>query len=185
MTSGRFLLGAVLAASALAACEAGAPDEAVVPAEPPAGPAPLPAQAAEVPEGATRQEQAALVDPDCRVVAEAYLGALERGAYAVAAEFWDDPVIDGERLAALFAAYRTPRVEIADIQEDGGSGSLYCTITGALSDSSDPRVALRQGQLVLRRVNDVSGAEEEQLPWTLRSSSFIEPMERSGRGGPA
>jgi hypothetical protein len=117
------------------------------------------------------------------VVVEAYLGALERNAYDVAAEFWDDPVIDGERLAALYSGYNTPRVEIAEIQEEAAAGSLYCTVTGALSDSSDPRIAPQQGEIVLRRVNDLPGAPEAQLRWSLRSSSFIEPMERSSRGG--
>jgi hypothetical protein len=73
-------------------------------------------------------------------------------------------------------------VEIAEIQEEGAAGSLYCTVTGALVDSSDPRVAPEQGEIVLRRVNDVPGASEAQRSWSLRSSSFVEPMERSGRG---
>lgn len=184
MRGGR-LFGAVMACAALAACDAGAPDEVAAPPGLPATSAARPSQAADFPADATREEQVALVDRDCRVVAEAYFGALERGAYPVAAEFWDDPVIDGVRLAALFDGYRTPRVEIANIQEEGAAGSRYCTITGALSDSSDPRVALRQGQIVLRRVNDVPGAAEEQLRWTIRSSTFIEPMERSSRGAPA
>ncbi len=173
---------AVLAALALAACDASAPEEGSAP-EAPASPASSPAApAADQEIAATPGEQGALQSHDCRVFVEAYLGALERNAYDVAAEFWDDPVIDGERLGALHSGFMTPRVEIVEIQEEGAAGSLYCTVTGVLVDSSDPRVAPEQGEIVLRRVNDVPGASGAQRRWALRSSSFVEPMERSGRG---
>lgn len=168
---------------ALAACDGGD-------AEPqePAGEA-LPQQSAPdfpPPPAQPSAEQMALLDSrDCRMVAQAYLDAIAGSDFDFAARIWDDPVIDAARLAARFAEYEAPAVEIADIQEEGAAGSLYCTVTGALSDIADPAHEPQSGELVLRRVNDVPGATEQQLRWTLRSSTFIEPMERSTRGGPA
>jgi len=175
---------ATIAALALSACDRATPgEEPAAPAEQqtPAPPA-LPA-AAPRPPVLTPEEEAALGNRDCRVVAEAYLGAIERSAFEAAAEFWDDPVIDGERLAALYSGYLTPRIDLTGIQEEGAAGSLYCTVSGTLGDSSDPRTPSEPGEIVLRRVNDVPGASPDQLRWTVRSSSFVEPMERSGRGG--
>lgn len=130
-------------------------------------------------------EVAALESRDCRTVARTYFDAIATKKFDFAARFWDDPVIDGPRLRALFAEYGQPAVEISNVQEEGAAGTLYCTVTGALSDLADPTKPLRTGELQLRRTNDVPGATEQQLRWTARSSTFIEPMERSGTGEPA
>ena len=128
---------------------------------------------------------AALDSRDCRTVAEAYIDAVARRDFTFAALVWDDPVIDEARLAALFEGYGAPTIEIADLRMEGAAGSAFCTVTGALTDPADPARPPRQGEIVLRRVNDVPGATPEQLRWTIRSSTFVEPMERSGRGEPA
>jgi len=151
-----------------------APTTAATP-DPLATPAALPPQVADYP---------ALESRDCRVVAEFYLTAVGEGDFARAALVWDDPVIDAARLEALFAGYQRPQVTIADVMEEGAAGSLYCTVTGALIDAADPAKAPAQGTLQLRRVNDVPGATPDQLRWTIRQSTFVEPMERSGRGQP-
>jgi len=119
------------------------------------------------------------------VVAQFYLTAIEERDFARAALVWDDPVIDAARLEALFTGYQRPQITIADLMEEGAAGSLYCTVTGALSDAADPAKAPAQGTLQLRRVNDVPGAAPGQLRWTIRQSTFVDPMERSGRGEPA
>lgn len=172
---------AALAVLAVAACGE-APEREPVATVDLEGRAGDPAPAAPAPTGATAEQLAALDNRDCRVVAEAFFDAVARGAFAYAELFWDDPVIDDARLAALFSGYVTPRVKIADVQEEGAAGTLYCRVTGALVDASDPRVVPRQGKIVLRRANDVPGASTQQLRWTIVSSTFIEPMERSGRG---
>ena len=164
-------------AMALAACSG----EPAPPADPAprvglATPAPLPPQADDVP---------ALASRDCETVARFYFDAIGEGAFERAALVWDDPVIDGERLRALFAATRQPRFTIEAVQEEGAAGSLYCTVEGALSDAADPASPPRTGTIELRRVNDVPGATPDQLRWTIRRSTFIEAMERSGRGEPA
>jgi len=107
---------------------------------------------------------------------------VEERDFARAALVWDDPVIDAARLEALFAGYTRPRVSIGDVTEEGAAGSLYCTVAGVLTDATDTATAPVEGTLQLRRVNDVPGATPDQLRWTIRQSTFVEPMERSGRG---
>jgi len=152
-------------------------------------PAPEPTEAAVIGAGEVRlPPQAgdfpALASKDCAEVAQFYLDAIAAGEWPQAALVWDDPVIDGARLAAVFAGYGEPKVDPAAPQVEGAAGSLYCTVAGTLTDAGDPAKAPLEGALVLRRVNDVPGATPEQLRWTLRSSSFVESLERSTRGEP-
>ena len=169
----------------LAACDGG---EAPADEQLAAAPNPPPGDQAlnpRPPQPPTPEQMATLESRDCRAVAQAYFDALALGEFGFAARFWDDPVIDDARLAALFLGYGQPRIEIADVREEGAAGSLYCSVTGALLDLANPAQPPRQGEIVLRRVNDVPGATPEQLRWTIRSSTFVEPMARSGRGEPA
>jgi len=141
-------------------------------ADPLSTPAPLPPQVSDFP---------ALESRDCQVVAQFYLAAIEDGAFARAALVWNDPVIDADRLKALYSGYGRPKTAIREVTQEGAAGSLYCTVPGTLTDEADPAKAPTEGQLELRRVNDVPGATPSQLRWTLIRSTFIEPMERSGR----
>jgi hypothetical protein len=93
---------------------------------------------------------------------------------------WDDPVIDEARLKALFAGYKQATIALAGIQQEGAAGSLYCTVSGKLTDAGDPAKPAQDGEIVLRRVNDVPGATPAQLRWTIRSSTFVEKMQRTG-----
>lgn len=138
-----------------------------------ADPAKLPPQVGEFP---------ALASKDCVEVVEFYLEALSSHEYAQAALVWDDPVIDAARLQAVFGAYKEAQVEWLDPFEEGAAGSLYCTVSGKLSDPGDPTKPPLEGTLLLKRVNDVPGATPDQLRWTLRSSTFVESLERSNRG---
>jgi hypothetical protein len=126
-----------------------------------------------------KQDLTVLDSHDCRTVAQAYFDALSRGDYGFAARVWDDPVIDGARLKALFAGYKRPTVAIGGLQQEGAAGSSYCTVSGTLTDGGDASKAARKGEIVLKRVNDVPGATPEQLRWTIRSSTFVEKMERT------
>src|SRR5690606_17302442 len=171
---------ALLAVLRLAACGQGEAPPAQThetTSAPPAGaqlqPRPLPLQAADFP---------ALESRDCAEVATFYAEALAERAFERAALAWDDPVIDGARLEAVFGAFAQPRVTWGEPAIEGAAGSLYCTVTGTLADGADPAGSATEGTLVLRRVNDVPGATPEQLRWTIRSSTFVEPLERSGTG---
>lgn len=166
---------------ALAGC--GSPEQSVAPEDPQTEAPVAPPELTPVPE--PTRDLSVLENRDCRVVAEAYLEALSEGDFAFAAEVWNDPVIDGARLSALFSGYQQPTIEISDLTMEGAAGSSYCTVTGTLTDAADAERRPLPGELMLRRVNDVPGATPEQLRWTIRSSTFIEQMERSGTGAPA
>ena len=135
--------------------------------------------------GPTEDDLAKLEDRDCRVVAEAYANAILRRNFAFAEMFWTPDAADREALETRYGGYTAPRFTIADVREEGAAGSLYCTVTGALGDASHPDRPLRQGEIVLRRANDVPGATPEQLRWSIRSAEFEEEMPRGGRGDPA
>jgi hypothetical protein len=171
--------GAIVLAAALllTGCE-GSQDPAPAPSEAPAaalGQAKLPPQVGDYP---------ALASKDCAEVVGFYLEALSTHEYAQAALVWDDPVIDAARLEAVFGSYKQAQVEWTEPFVEGAAGSLYCTVSGKLTDADDPAKPLREGTLLLRRANDVPGATPDQLRWTLQSSTFVENLERSGRGEP-
>jgi hypothetical protein len=171
---------ALLALMALAGCgsaeQPGAPqasESAAAPAavETPAAPA-SPPPLTPVPQPA--RGLAVLDSRDCRTVAQAYLDALAAGDFAFAARVWSDPVVDDARLRALFAGYKQPTIAISGLEQEGAAGSLYCTVSGTLTDAADPAKAAQKGEIVLKRVNDVPGASAQQLRWTIRSSTFVE-----------
>lgn len=161
----------------LAAC-GGDPEPAPEPSETAAPTLPagqLPPQVSDFP---------ALSSTDCAKVARFYLEALRNREYSQAALVWDDPVIDEARLEAVFGGYRQAQVEAGQPSVEGAAGSLYCTVTGTLTDAADPAKSSLDGTLVLRRANDVPGATPDRLRWTLQSSTFVEKLGRSGRGEP-
>jgi hypothetical protein len=179
-----------LALVALAGC--GSPETPSAPqtgASEPAAEAVRPQATAEAPPPAPRptltpipqptRDLAVLDSRDCRTVAKAYFDALARADYTFAARVWDDPVVDGERLKALFAGYKQPTIKVGGLQQEGAAGSSYCTVSGALTDAGDAARAARNGEIVLKRVNDVPGATPQQLRWTIRSSTFVEKMQRT------
>ena len=125
-----------------------------------------------------------LASKDCSEVVEFYLEALGGREWARAALVWSDPAIDAARLEALFGGYRELQVAWPEPAVEGAAGSLYCTVSGTLTDAGDPVKAPIDGTLLLRRVNDVPGATADQLRWTLRSSTFVEPLERSDGSEP-
>ena len=120
-----------------------------------------------------------LTSKDCATVVEFYLEALGGHEWDKAALVWDDPVIDGARLEAVFGAYRTLQLEWPEPFVEGAAGSSFCTVSGKLTDAEDPAKVMLEGTMLLKRVNDVPGATPDQLRWTLQSSTFVEPLERS------
>ena len=138
-------------------------------------PAPLPSQVTDFP---------ALASKDCGEVVEFYLEALGGRAWAQAALVWNDPVVDGARLEAVFGGYKELQLAWTEPVTEGAAGSLYCTVNGTLTDARNPSKPPVEGALELKRVNDVPGATPDQLRWTLRSSTFGETLERSDGGKP-
>jgi hypothetical protein len=112
-------------------------------------------------------------------VVEFYLEALSGREWDKAALVWDDPVIDGARLEAVFGAYKDLQLEWPEPFAEGAAGSSFCTVSGKLTDVADPAKVMIEGTMLLRRVNDVPGATPDQLRWTLQSSTFVERLERA------
>ena len=165
------------AALLLAGC--GASDEPAPEAsEPPA----LDAAAANLPPQVA--DFSVLASRDCAAVVEFYLEALGGREWLQAALVWDDPVIDDARLEAVFSGYRELQLEWPEPFVEGAAGSSFCTVSGTLTDAGDPAKPPIEGTLLLRRVNDVPGATPDQLRWTLRSSTFVEPLARSDGSEP-
>lgn len=127
------------------------------------------------------QSTAALNSRDCRTVAQAYFEAVARNDFTTAARVWNDPTVDAARLKARFTNYAVPQIEISKVREEGAAGSLYCTVTGKLTDVANVSKAPQAGEIVLRRVNDVPGATPDQLRWTIRSSTFLGKLEHSAK----
>lgn len=164
-------------AAALLVAGCGDADEPA-PQPSPAGPlapgqAKLPPQASDFP---------ALASKDCVEVAQFYFEAIGGHEFDQAALVWDDPVIDGARLEALFGEYKEPQIAWTEPFVEGAAGTLHCTISGALTDAADPKKVRVEGTLLLQRTNDVPGATADQLRWTIRSSTFLGRLERSQRG---
>jgi len=187
-----YVFGLTLALS-LAACskerepqeDTATASDAPIPVEPDGGigdgagpPEPEPTEAP------TENQQALLDSLQCSVVAGAYADAIAVRDFTFAARFWADTAVDAARLSGIFAGYAEPLIRVSDQSQDGAAGSLYCTVSGMLTDVSKPATPPREGELILRRVNDVDGATPDQLRWRVTSSSFVEPIQRGGRNDP-
>jgi hypothetical protein len=108
----------------------------------------------------------------------AYYAAIDAGDFASAYRLWRD---EGAGSRQSYAAFRegfaetlSTAVAIAGpVEQEGAAGSLYATVpvevTAVLKDGTRQRFA---GDYVLRRVNDVPGATEEQLAWHIQSASL-------------
>jgi hypothetical protein len=129
-------------------------------------------------------DQPALASRECVDVVQFYLEAVGGGEWALAARVWQDPAVDAARLEAVYAGYREPQVEWQEPVVEGAAGSLYCTVSGTLTDAQDPAKSPVDGTLLLRRANDVPGATADELRWTLRVSTFVERLERSDGSEP-
>jgi len=164
----------------LLGCSAGE-DAAPVPREAAATRAPALAPAQTAPQAA---DFPALASKDCAAVVEFYLEALGGHDWAKAALVWSDPAIDAARLQAIFEGYSELQLAWTEPAVEGAAGSSYCTVAGQLTDARDPARAMIEGTLLLKRVNDVPGATPDQLRWTLRSSTFVERLERSDGSEP-
>lgn len=167
-------LAAVLAVL-LAGCERSAPEQPSTPATSeaaaPAAPAPLPtvpgpprgtAPALDV--GALEDRQ----DPD-RLL-RYYAAALRARDWAAAARAWGPG--SGVTAATLKASYdraEPPVLSLGQGEVEGAAGSLYYEAPAAISFGGRPP---ERGSLVLRRVNDVPGASDQQLRWHIERSTI-------------
>ena len=109
-----------------------------------------------------------------------YYAALDAGEFARAYRLWGrEGEASGQSYAQFrqgFAATRATEVTITGpVESEGAAGSIYATVpvdvSATLKDGARQHFT---GRYVLRRVNNVPGASEEQLNWHIESAS-LEP----------
>lgn len=153
-----------------------APDIAASMAAPPTMPASASDAAAPVPSATPTAEIAAPGQPsasrDPAEVLSAWAKAVETRDWATARAYWGDhgkgSGLSDKAFAAKWASLLDPRVTIGKGEQEGAAGSLYYTAPVRIIDG--PRTV--RGNVVLRRVNDVDGASEEQLRWHIESTTL-------------
>lgn len=131
-------------------------------------PAPSPTPTAEI---STPGIPSASRDP--AEVLAAWARAVETRDWATVRAYWGD---HGNRsgfsekdFAAKWSSLLDPRVTIGKGEQEGAAGSIFHTVPVRIIDG--PRTV--RGELVLRRVNDVDGASEEQLRWHIESTTIV------------
>ncbi len=101
-----------------------------------------------------------------------YTNALRAGDWADAARAWSlDAQMTPEKLAKEFGGDAGPKIAVGKGDVAGAAGSLYYEAPLVI-DFADGRPS-RRGTIVLRRVNDVPGASEEQLNWRIERTSTL------------
>lgn len=101
-----------------------------------------------------------------------YINALRIGDWEDAARAWTlDAQMTPNRLAEEFGGDAGPRIALGRGDSSNAAGSLFYEAPVVL-DFSDGRPS-RRGTIVLRRVNDVPGASEQQLNWRIERMSTV------------
>jgi len=106
-----------------------------------------------------------------------WAGAIETQDWKAANDVWDDgratDVATPETFISSYGEYDDIDVTFDEGQIEGAAGSQYYTsnavITGHLMSGEAFRI---EGPITLRRVNDVPGADAEQLSWSFESSGL-------------
>lgn len=101
-----------------------------------------------------------------------YTNALRVGDWVSAAKAWSlDAQMTPEKLKGEFGGQASPKIALGKGDVEGAAGSLYYEAPLVI-DFADGRQS-RRGTIVLRRVNDVPGASEEQLNWRIERTSTL------------
>ncbi len=128
---------------------------------------------------------------DCGDVLAYYAAAIDAKRFDRAARVWGSSRgVSAGQLRKLHEGWGHPILEVGDLRMEGAAGTTYCEarvtllFEGATADK-DVVSAPRRGTITLVRADDVPGATPEQLRWTIRESTLLEPMERVGENSPA
>lgn len=101
-----------------------------------------------------------------------YISAIRVGDWVDAAKAWGlDAQMTPQRLESELGGQAGPKIAIGKGDIEGAAGSLYYEAPVTI-DFADGRPS-RRGTVVLRRVNDVPGASEEQLNWRIERTSTL------------
>lgn len=88
--------------------------------------------------------------------------AISAGSWDDAARAWPPGQMDGIRLKAELGGHAAPLLSFSKGEQDAGAGSIfYQAPIIVVAEGAAPR----EGTIMLRRVNDVDGAEDWQLNW--------------------
>ena len=163
-------LPAAILAAALGACQQTAPTTD-------ASPAPtLPADRAPSPSATPTAEIVAPATPtasrDPVEVLARWAQAIELRDWATVRSYWGErgarSGLDETAFAAKWSDLMAPQVAIGPGAQEGAAGSLFYTAPVAITDGSR-RI---EGDVTIRRVNDVPGATPEQLRWHIDSTTL-------------
>lgn len=101
-----------------------------------------------------------------------YTNTIRLGDWIDAAKAWSlDAQMTPEKLRDEFGGKAGPKIAVGKGDVEGAAGSLYYEAP-IVVDFADGR-ASKRGTIVLRRVNDVPGASEEQLNWRIERTSTL------------
>ncbi|MBB4860408.1 hypothetical protein HNO88_003751 [Novosphingobium chloroacetimidivorans] len=170
----------ILAGLVLAGCGSSATTNAgELPGEAQVSPAPMPEPVAvRSTQPAPRQRSAPIASTQKGVVgAQAILAtwaqALETHDFGRAWVQFSHPPAARDAFARWWRRYRTIRVTTGPGEMEGAAGSSYYTAPATISGVDlRGRAYLLQGDVVLRRVNDVDGATPAELRWHIESADL-------------
>jgi len=132
---------------------------------PPASPAPPPA-----PPALAADDKG---EKGARAVLLTWARALENRQFATAWTQFRSPPAGRDAFVRWWQRYATLTVAVPSGEMDAGAGSLYytapATITGTTRQGKPFRL---EGEVVLRRVNDVDGATADQLRWHIAQADL-------------
>lgn len=101
-----------------------------------------------------------------------YVNALRIGDWDDAAKAWTlDAQMTPNRLAEEFGGDAGPRIALGRGDSSNAAGTLFYEAPVVL-DFADGRPS-RRGSIVLRRINDLPGASEQQLNWRIERMSTV------------
>jgi hypothetical protein len=177
---------ALLATSALAACQPTAGDSnlsdngtADAPAVENAAPAPAENGSADAPAAmpvppASLPEPQGPIDPKSSEAAgqvvQHYGALIEQSRFAEAAALWGDAG-QASAFAKQLQAYRSVHLTIGDLgEQEGAAGSIFITEPVTFyGETKDGKDYSRKAVVTLRRVNDVDGSTAAQRRWHIQS----------------
>jgi len=99
--------------------------------------------------------------------------ALERRDFALAWDQFGNPPSTRQDYEEWWSRYRTITVAVPEGTMDAAMGSLYYAVHATLTGTTDAGKPFRlEGDVILRRVNDVDGATPAQLRWHIESADL-------------
>lgn len=105
-------------------------------------------------------------------VLDAFAAAIEARDWRSVRAFWgengDRSGMDMATFAERWGVLKSPSVVVGEGQQEGAAGSIYYTAPVVITDG-DRTV---NGEVILRRVNNVPGATAEQLRWHIDSTTL-------------